>query len=1320
MLQTSSRALRLLSLAAMLAAGGLPAWAADWGDTGIGSPLLLQYTPRDTGTLSPYHCSLRTRDGLFYVGQDGLLEYDGENWRAMPLPGNSSVTTLAEASDGSIWIGGDNLLGILERRPDAPPTFTSLRPKLPPEYRRDLGSVCALFPGGDGTAVVVTENRVFNIRFSDTQAWSLPAPRQLGAWRDTDGSIFIVQQGAGTLRVSDSGLVPAEFPEPYRTEGIEWGVRFKDGNRLLGSHRRPLLMKEGTIVPLGGEIEKTLVDDRVTGALALSGSRAVIATLRHGILIVDSEGRILETIDRTGDLPNDRILNLSADASGCIAATTPDAIVVFCGERNSTYFDTRHGLSGKRVGAMLRTGSGLFLADNNQVLRLVTSAPALPLGRWEPCDSHPDRIVALQPLGDSLLAASAAALALLPADGSHATRLRTADIAAVAPWGTAPSGLAWVEGTRFCRGTVADSRLSLAGDPIEIDASATSLVEDASGAHWIGTVSSGIVRIAPADQIAAGKPALRTYRNSLGISTATPPQVFRVGPHILSTTETGVAIYNNAGDRFVPFSGIVGARIHAISPAEPDGTVWLALGQRERTPFQIRIARLQPGENGPSCELVQLPPIPFSEPPSALLAEPGTAPGQRIFWLSLPGHLVRLEAPGTLARNPPLPPRIDALALLDDHRTAISLPAQRPRVDFDNAGLRFDISVPGGRLAQRIHLETRLAGFDPDWVPLGTISSRVFRGLRDGTYRYEARAVDAIGRTSPVATVDFTVLPPWWRSIPAYTAYALLLVLFSGLVFLTRLRLSRSHHRKLEALVAQRTRQLAEANSAKSEFLAHINHEIRNPLNGVIGLSTMLANNTHDQHTRHLARSLKACAGYLGSVVDNVLDLARIESGRIEITPQRFAPRLLVEDVAEMFRLQIEEAGGHVDWSVTPDVPDSLVGDVHRIRQVLVNFTANAARYARGGDVRLSARCRSRTRNRVTIVFTVADTGPGIARDEQERIFEKFTRGPAAGQTEATRGYGLGLALVRDLAELLGGEADVDSQLGYGAKFRLTIPLDIAPVESPAVTAAANPAAAPIRALVIDDQAFNRVILRDQLEHLGCKVEEAADAPSALLLLQTGAHQMAFVDLDLPGLDGISLLRRIRSTVIARPIFLTATTASATTGIEEKVLAAGADAFLPKPISYPHLAELIDTCAARLGHGIASPLLPARPAEPTTPASAPTRSPSIAGGLFAGIALTPDMLTRLHSELDVEAQSLATSWRNADAAAARHHAHRIASLGIIARDESLVQAARRAEESLQQKRVDSSNTVDALQLAARARIQLLGTAVSAHNKDGAN
>jgi signal transduction histidine kinase/CheY-like chemotaxis protein len=1289
----------------VLAVGTIrPAVAASWAESGLGAPLLRTFTVRETGTLAPYRRSLLARDGRLYVAHDGLSVFDGETWRLLPLPEKSIVRALTEAPDGAIWVGGDNLLGRIVRLPGGVPEYRSALPQLPSEYQRDLGSVGTVFVSPKDQIVVVTENRVFDLTSNSVRVWSLPAPRRLAAWVDAGGKLIIVRPGIETLRVTESGLVPTEYPTALATAGVDWAVHFDDGSSLVGAGRQLIRLRGDQIEPLSGAVADLLREDRVAQAVRLPGDFAALATLRHGIRIVDATGMPVTVLEAPGDLPDNRIVHLAAGPDGCLVATTPEAIVVLNDTLRATVFDSRHGLSPKRVASIARNDHGLFVANDHRVLQLNSAEPAQPAGVWQSRAEEHETLTALLPLGANLVTASPSELQLLAPGIPAPLSLRSAEVIAPCAWSAQPDGLAWIEDSRFYRGALVEGRLVALADPVEIDHDACSLTEDVVGAHWIATARAGVLRVAPVDQIRAGKPPIRTYRENLRFTGNLTPRVFRVGPRVLVTTDNGLAVYSDAGDRFATFPGLAGARVHAVATASTD-TVWLAISQRDRLPFQINLARLRYSAEGLVCELADLPPLPLEESPAALFADVSPDSAATTLWLGLNGRVLRLET-GAAPVGPPAAPSVTALTLFDDDRSIRPLVEPRPRIAFDNAGLRFDVHVPAGRLGQRVHLETRLEGFDADWVPLGEIPSRVFRGLRDGSYRFEARAIDTLGRPSPVATLAFAVQPPWWRSAPAYIAYALSLVFLSAFVFLTRLRLARAHHRELEALVAQRTRELAAANSAKSEFLAHINHEIRNPLNGVIGLSSMLANIHQDENTRRLARSLKACAGYLASVVDNVLDLARIEAGRIEISPLRFDPRTLVEDITEMFRLQIEEAGGRISWSADPELPSGLVGDVHRIRQVLVNFTANAARYARGGDVRLSVRRRDLSHNRITVVFTVADTGPGIAPSEQERIFEKFSRGSSAAG-DAPRGYGVGLALVRDLATLLGGEADVDSQIGHGAKFRLTVPLDIAP--EPEVPARPAPGTGTncLRVLVIDDQAFNRLVLRDHLERLGCKVEESADGTSAHLLLQARAHHMAFVDLDLPGLDGLALLRRVRSERDDNPVYLVATTASATRGIQEQALTAGADAFLPKPISGQQLAALLRECSGRVAPAPAS-------------ASGASGPPPPSPGLFADLPLTPDLIRSLHAELDVETQSLVSSWRLTDQAGARRHAHRIASLAIIARDTDLVQAARHAEDTLQSDRAHASRAVDALQSAARDRLRLLATTVSASGQDRKN
>jgi CheY-like chemotaxis protein len=418
-------------------------------------------------------------------------------------------------------------------------------------------------------------------------------------------------------------------------------------------------------------------------------------------------------------------------------------------------------------------------------------------------------------------------------------------------------------------------------------------------------------------------------------------------------------------------------------------------------------------------------------------------------------------------------------------------------------------------------------------------------------------------------------------------------------------------------------------------------------------------------------------------VVDNVLDLAGIEAGHVEIHSRSFCPRSLVTEVAEMFRLQIEESGGHVSCTFDQSVPDLLLGDAQRIQQVLVNYTANASRYAKGSHVRLSVRRRDDGTGRY--IFTVADDGPGIAPGDLEHIFERFGRSQDRARQN---GHGVGLSLVRKLANLLGGEADVDSTLGAGSKFRLTIPLKTSDAPDRKATPPGRASAAkPLRTLVVDDQSFNRLVLRDHLEQMQCQVEEAADLQTASLLIKTRPPQIAFIDLNLPVGNGIELIKQIRSNPLLRDVFLVATTADSTSTNEKAALAAGAHAFLPKPITIPNLGTLLETYPNLNVGQLAQP--------PSTPRK------------FSDMITTPERSQKLKDELSEEIGALVNAWHGTDLDNARQRAHRLASLALLAGDESLVAAARNTEQAIRQARPDASQAISDLVASARGRLEKL-------------
>ena len=354
----------------------------------------------------------------------------------------------------------------------------------------------------------------------------------------------------------------------------------------------------------------------------------------------------------------------------------------------------------------------------------------------------------------------------------------------------------------------------------------------------------------------------------------------------------------------------------------------------------------------------------------------------------------------------------------------------------------FEFSATTYRDAQYVRYQTQLAGFERDWTRPNAKNFREFTNLSEGAYTFKVRAANADGRWSEPAAYPFFILPPWYRTIWAYSLFALTAA--GGIYGGYRLRVNqlRVRTRQLEALVRRRTEELARANAAKTDFIANMSHEIRNPLNGVIGLAGLLQESELSTQQRGMAVSLRKCAEYLSTLVEDVLDFSKIEAGRITIDAQPFNLRGVLADVGSIFAWQSQEQQMPIVTQVSPDFPETVVGDEAKIKQIVINYVANALKYAGRGTIEIAVESRHAPGSIAEIAIEVRDQGPGIPYDEQAKLFEKFNRGRRA-QQEKIRGTGLGLAVCRAYAEKMGGAVGLTSTPGEGATFWFKVALAI-------------------------------------------------------------------------------------------------------------------------------------------------------------------------------------------------------------------------------------------------------------------------------------
>ena len=414
-----------------------------------------------------------------------------------------------------------------------------------------------------------------------------------------------------------------------------------------------------------------------------------------------------------------------------------------------------------------------------------------------------------------------------------------------------------------------------------------------------------------------------------------------------------------------------------------------------------------------------------------------------------------------------------------------------------------------------------------------------------------------------------------------------------------------TERKRAEEQVREANAELERASRLKSEFLATMSHEIRTPLNGVLGLADLLLATPLDAQQREYATALRSAGDTLLALVNDVLDLSKIEAGHLELESQPFDPRQLVGDVVETLLAPAEAKGLVVASRVEPEVPALLRGDPVRLRQVLTNLVANAVKFTERGDVTVWGRLVEWANGAATVEMAVSDTGIGIPPEALPHLFDAFTQADAT-TTRHYGGTGLGLAIAKRLVEAMGGQIRVDSAVGQGSTFWVTVRLPVEAVGAPAratseVTPAragplatgrdddaatiGQPGAAARRVLVAEDNPVNQLVARGLLEGLGYTVEVVADGQQAVAALGRGQYDLVLMDCQMPVLDGYAAAAAIRRQEGGRRTPIVAMTAHALAGEAEKCRAAGMDDYVAKPVTTERLAAMMARWAPAAGAG---------------------------------------------------------------------------------------------------------------------------------------
>lgn len=1161
-----------------------------------GFKYLKNYTLSDY-SLQPQNWSiLQDKRGIIYVGnQGGLLEYDGVSWHTIKVP-NWSVRSMAIDDNSTLYIGGKNEIGFMASDPNGNLKYESLLHHLEAD-KKNFGTVWK------------TQAIAGNIYFWSSKAIFKWDKKKLKLWQPDRlyngiytcaGKLFVNQLKIGLKQLEKDSLQLIPGGEKFANAKIVMMVPYQKQKLLISTRQKGFYLYDGVkAIPFPTEVDDYLKEKKVYNGIQISSGDLALATLKGGLVVIDSRGRLKQIFTRASGLQDDDVKYVFEDSQGNMWLGLNNGISRIEYATPFSIYDKRAGLPGI-VLSITRKERKIYAGTTNGLYSLDTT------GKFVQVPDIPRYCWWLIPYGDSILVATSGGVFQVKDSSkkkvieNHAYVLARSEQVEERVWVGTNQGLI----SLYANNSEFKEEYCFK----DMDPGIRTIVEDPQGTLWLGTLTTGILKVTfPAG---FANPVTSRYKTEHGLP-AGEVNVFWAAGHVMFATDRGIKRFDPEKNEFIPDFTL--GRDLALSSTnvfrireDRDKNIWLL--------WVNRIIRAIPRSDGTFL----LDRKPFLRIPKRQVNT--IYPESDTTWLGSIDGLIRYDTRSQKNYLKVFPVLVRKVNINGKpFNMAIHI------FPFTARNFHFEFAAPFFELEEWTLYQCFLEEHDMEWSDWNREPQKDYFNLDSGDYTFRVRARNIYEDLSQEAIFRFRILPPWYKTWWAYLIYFLLFSLFVYLVVRWRSRKLVQEKQALEEIVQKRTKEIEEKNRQlqeqtiqlkdqserlremdriKSRFFANISHEFRTPLTLITGPLEQMLSGSRDPGEEKNLRLMLHNSHRLLNLINQLLDLSKFESGKMMLRTSKQNIIPFLKSIAAAFESLAEQKT--IDLIFSPGQDNiTLYFDVEKIEKVLANLLANAFKFTpEGGKIILST-AKEPTKSdefpRGFLKISVSDTGIGIPADNLPHIFNRFYRAGSPDESNY-KGTGIGLALVEELVKLHRGKITVHSTEGEGTEFTVLLPLgkehlqteemrepenlpgydlQYIPYIKPGIyeeeldggeeekseAESAEPGARQRDLiLMVEDNPEVRSYIKDSLQ-TQYAVIEAGDGEEGIRKAKKVIPDLIISDVMMPKVDGCELCRLLKEEIKTSHIPIILLTAKASEESMARGLETGADDYIIKPFN---------------------------------------------------------------------------------------------------------------------------------------------------------